>query len=132
MMLRRDRLLLSVTLTAIFTADLYFVLLPKLRDRQPGPGNGGCLCPQSRGTNFTLAGYNGLTIPWFSNITSIDLQGKGVGATDNPTDWGSKLGRLFAHPLYNIQTPELGLEERLMQSEELMEYYRRKVLRWER
>uniref|UniRef100_A0A674EVP1 FAM20A golgi associated secretory pathway pseudokinase n=1 Tax=Salmo trutta TaxID=8032 RepID=A0A674EVP1_SALTR len=92
--MRRDRLLLAVTLTAIFTADLYFVLLPKLRHRQPGPGNG--------------------------------------GSTDNPTDWGSKLGRLFAHPLYNIQTPELGLEERLMQSEELMEYYRRKVLRWER
>nr|XP_046210567.1 pseudokinase FAM20A-like [Oncorhynchus gorbuscha] len=132
MMMRRDRLLLAVTLTAIFTADLYFVLLPKLRQRQPGPGNGACLCPSSRGTNFTLAGYSGLTIPWFSNITSIDLQGKGVGATDNPTDWGSKLGRLFAHPLYNIQTPELGLEERLMQSEELMEYYRRKVSRWER
>uniref|UniRef100_A0A8C7CKG5 FAM20A golgi associated secretory pathway pseudokinase n=1 Tax=Oncorhynchus kisutch TaxID=8019 RepID=A0A8C7CKG5_ONCKI len=132
MMMRRDRLLLAVTLTAIFTADLYFVLLPKLRQRQPGPGNGACLCPSSRGTNFTLAGYSGLTIPWFSNITSIDLQGKGVGATDDPTDWGSKLGRLFAHPLYNIQTPELGLEERLMQSEELMEYYRRKVSRWER
>ncbi|CAB1313163.1 unnamed protein product [Coregonus sp. 'balchen'] len=132
MMMRRDRLLLAVTLTAIFAADLYFVLVPKLRHRQPGPADGGCLCPSSRGTNFTLAGYSGLTTPWFSNTTSVDLQGKGVGATDDSTDWGSKLGRLFAHPLYNIQTPELGLEERLMQSEELMEYYRRKVSRWER
>lgn len=132
MMLRRDRLLLSVTLTAIFTADLYFVLLPKLRHRQPGPGDGGCICPSSRGTNFTIAGYSGLTTPWPSNTTSMDLQGMEVRATDNPTDWGSKLGRLFAHPLYNIQTPELVLEERLLQSEEVMGYYRRKVSRWER
>lgn len=45
---------------------------------------------------------------------------------------GSKLKRLFGHPLYNIRLPELTPDERLLEEEELMEYYRRKVSRWER
>lgn len=40
--------------------------------------------------------------------------------------------RLFSHPLYNIQTPALGPEERLLQVEQLIDYYRRKVSHWER
>lgn len=124
-MMRRDRLFLATTLTAIFTADLYFVLLPKLRSISQGSGHF-CSCGPK---NLTLPGQEGLATPQLSNWTS-DLAL--VGTTADPTDRGSKLGRLFAHPLYNIQTPALGPEERLLQAEQLMEYYRRKVSRWER
>lgn len=123
--MRRDRLFLAATLTAIFSADLYFILLPKLR----GMGRGSkrlCSCGPD---NLTLPGQGGLATPQLSNWTSASPL---VGTTTAPMDGGSKLERLFAHPLYNIQTPALGPEERLLQAEQLMEYYRRKVSRWER
>ncbi|KAF0025262.1 hypothetical protein F2P81_022143 [Scophthalmus maximus] len=71
----------------------------------------------------------GLATPRLSNWTSVSPL---AGTTAHPADGGSKLERLFAHPLYSIQTPALGPEERLVQAEQLMEYYRRKVSRWER
>ncbi|XP_029383256.1 pseudokinase FAM20A [Echeneis naucrates] len=124
-MMRRDRLFLATTLTAIFTADLYFILLPKLRSMGRGSRQF-CLCGPN---NLTLPGQEGLATPPLSNWTS---ESPLVGAITDPTDGGSKLDRLFSHPLYNIQTPVLGPEERLLQAEQLMEYYRRKVSRWER
>ncbi|XP_022598023.1 pseudokinase FAM20A [Seriola dumerili] len=124
-MMRRDRLFLAATLTAIFSADLYFILLPKLRSIGRGSGQF-CSCGPN---NLTLPRQEGLATPQLSNWTSGSPL---VGATTDPTDGGSKLARLFAHPLYNIQTPALGPEERLLQAEQLMEYYRRKVSRWER
>lgn len=123
--MRRDRLFLAATLTAIFSADLYFILLPKLRSVGQGSGHF-CSCGPD---NLTLPRHGGLATPQLSNWTSLlplDY------AMSEPTDGGSKLGRLFAHPLYNIQTPVLEPEERLLQVEQLMEYYRRKVSRWER
>uniref|UniRef100_A0A6Q2Z3X6 FAM20 C-terminal domain-containing protein n=1 Tax=Esox lucius TaxID=8010 RepID=A0A6Q2Z3X6_ESOLU len=130
-MMRRDRLLLVVTLGAVFTADFYFILLPKLRPRQQGPGEH-CLCPLSRGPNLTLGGYSAVDTPWLSNASFVDLQATWFEGLDDSTEGLSKLGRLFAHPLYNIHTPELGAEEKLLQPEDLMGYYRRKVSRWER
>lgn len=123
-MMRRDRLVLATTLTAIFSADIYFILLPKLRSVGQGSGNF-CQCGPN---NLTLPRHGGLATPQLSNWTSGQLD----GTTPEPADGGSKLGRLFAHPLYNIQPPVLGPEERLLQAEQLMEYYRRKVSRWER
>ncbi|KAK1881110.1 Pseudokinase FAM20A [Dissostichus eleginoides] len=121
-MMRRDRLLLAATLTAIFSADLYFVLLPKLRSAGLGSGD---FCPCGS-DNFTLPRHGGLATPQLSNWTLY-------GTTFEPADdGGSKLERLFSHPLYNIETPVLGSEESLLQAEQLMEYYRRKVARWER
>ncbi|XP_029312778.1 pseudokinase FAM20A [Cottoperca gobio] len=119
--MRRDRLFLATTLTAIFSADLYFILLPKLRSVGLGSGYF-CLCGPD---NLTLPRHGGLATPQLSNWT-LD------GTTSEPADWGSKLERLFAHSLYNIQTPVLGAEERLLQTVQLMDYYRRKVSRWER
>ncbi|XP_044035705.1 pseudokinase FAM20A isoform X2 [Siniperca chuatsi] len=124
-MMRRDRLFLAATLTAIFSADLYFILLPKLRSVGQGSGHF-CSCGHN---NLTLPRHGGLATPQLSNWTSVPPLD---GTTSEPTGGGSKLGRLFAHPLYNIQTPVLGPEERLLQAEQLMEYYRRKVSRWER
>lgn len=124
-MMRRDRLFLAVTLTAIFSADLYFILLPKLRMVGQGSGHF-CSCGTN---NLTLPRHGGLATPQLSNWTSLPPLD---GTTSEPTDGGSKLGRLFAHPLYNIQTPVLGPEERLLQAEQLMEYYRRKLSRWDR
>lgn len=124
-MMRRDRLFLAATLTAIFSADFYFILLPKLRSLGHTSGDL-CTCGHS---NLTLPVQGGLATPQLSNWTSVLLLD---GSTPEPADGGSKLGRLFAHPLYNIQTPALGPEERLLQAEQLIEYYRKKVSRWER
>ncbi|XP_069012014.1 pseudokinase FAM20A [Embiotoca jacksoni] len=125
-MMRRDRLVLAATLTALFSADFYFILLPKLRSRGQIWGHS-CSCGP---TNLTLPRHGGLASPRLSNWTSLELL---LDAdTPEPADGGSKLERLFAHSLYNIQTPVLGPEERLLQVEQLIEYYRKKVSRWER
>lgn len=123
--MRRDRLVLAVTLTAIFSADLYFILLPKLRRAGLNSGHS-CSCAHK---NFTLPKLESLATPQLSNWTSAPPL---EGTTPELDDGVSKLERLFSHPLYNIQTLELGPEERLLQAEQLMEYYRRKVSRWER
>lgn len=124
-MMRRDRLFLVVTIAAIFSADLYFFLLPKLQSMRQGSEHV-CSCGSN---NFTLPRLGGLASPQLYNWTSSQPM---EGITSEPADRGSKLERLFAHPLYNIQTPVLAPEERLVESEQLMEYYRRKVSRWER
>uniref|UniRef100_A0AAQ5Z862 FAM20 C-terminal domain-containing protein n=1 Tax=Amphiprion ocellaris TaxID=80972 RepID=A0AAQ5Z862_AMPOC len=121
-MLRRDRLFLAATLTAVFSADLYFILLPKLRSLGRPHS---CSCGPG---NLSLPRQGGLATPLLSNWTSVPLPDS---ATPEPADGGSKLEKLFAHTLYNIQTPSLGPEERLLQAEQLIEYYRRKVSRWE-
>lgn len=124
-MMRRDRLFLVVTVAAIFSADLYFFLLPKLQSMGQGSEHL-CSCGSD---NFTLPRLRGLASPQLYNWTSVQPV---EGATSEPADRSSKLERLFAHPLYGIQLPVLAPEERLMESEQLMEYYRRKVSRWER
>ncbi|KAI3364971.1 hypothetical protein L3Q82_001141 [Scortum barcoo] len=124
-MMRRDRLFLAATLTAIFSADLYFILLPKLR--MVGHRSGHlCTCGPN---NLTLPRHGGLATPQLSNWTSLPLLD---GTTSEPSDGRSKLERLFAHPLYNIQTPLLEPDEWLLQDEQLMEYYRKKLSRWDR
>uniref|UniRef100_A0A7N8Y0U5 FAM20A golgi associated secretory pathway pseudokinase n=1 Tax=Mastacembelus armatus TaxID=205130 RepID=A0A7N8Y0U5_9TELE len=123
--MRRDRLFLATTLTAIFSADLYFILLPKLRSMGQGSRHI-CSCGPR---NLTFSTQRDLTTPDHFNWSyKLPLD----GTTSHPTDGGSKLGRLFAHPLYNIQTPALGPEEKLLQEEHLMEYYKRKVSWWDR
>ena len=113
------------TLTAIFSADLYFILLPKLESVRHGPGRS-CSC---RPDNFTIPRLGGLTTPLLSNQTS--LQPVDINVTE-PVAEGSKLEKLFVHPLYNIQFPGLTSEERLLEAEQLMEYYKKKASRWER
>ncbi|XP_031595539.2 pseudokinase FAM20A [Oreochromis aureus] len=125
-MMRRDRILLAVTLTAVFSADLYFILLPKLRSKGLTSGHS-CSCGANKLTLPPSQG--GLATPQLSNWTSAPLLD---GTTSEPAYGGSKLVRLFSHPLYNIQTPALGPEERLLQVEQLIDYYRRKVSHWER
>ncbi|XP_041828938.1 pseudokinase FAM20A [Melanotaenia boesemani] len=125
-MMRRDRFLLVATLTAIFSADLYFILLPKLRSLRQTSGQT-CTCASS---NLSLPILEGIATPQLSNWTYASLQ-DGTTISGN-VDIGSKLEKLFAHPLYNIQTPALGPEEKLLQVEQLIEYYKKKVSRWER
>ncbi|XP_077406170.1 pseudokinase FAM20A [Vanacampus margaritifer] len=116
--MRKDRLLLAVTITAIFSADLYFILLPKLRNAGEG-GRHFCPCRRS---NFSLPGQ-------FSNWTAFTLQDADPSGLSNGS---SKLDRLFAHPLYNVRNPALGPEEKLLQADQLMDYNRKKMSRWER
>ncbi|KAG7506374.1 hypothetical protein JOB18_004008 [Solea senegalensis] len=125
-MMRRDRLVLVATLMAILSADLYFILLPKLRSIVRGSGQF-CSCGHS---NFTLPTLEGLATPQLFNWTLASTLT--LATTTDPAHGGSKLGNLFAHPLYNIQTPPLEPEEKLLEGKQLMEYYRKKVSRWER
>lgn len=116
---------MAATLTAIFSADLYFILLPKLR--MVGHRSGDfCTCGPN---NLSLPRHGGLATPQLSNWTSLPLPD---GTESEPSDGRSKLERLFAHPLYNIHTPVLDPDEWLLQEEQLMEYYRRKLSRWDR
>lgn len=121
--MRRDRFFLVASIAAIFSADLYFVLLPKLQSMGHGTEHS-CPC---RSSNFTSSRRGGPRI--ISNWTS---PGPVSGVAPEPADGSSKLERLFAHPLYDIQILELSPEEKLLEPEQLMEYYRRKVSRWER
>ncbi|KAL7857289.1 hypothetical protein SRHO_G00161880 [Serrasalmus rhombeus] len=113
--MRRDRFLLAITLTTVLVADVYFVLLPRLRDWYHLSRNG-CTC---QGVNFSIE-YQGQTSQ------------KWTSGSNTTFEQESKLERLFSHPLYNIRLPELAPDERLLEEEELMGYYRRKVTRWER
>ncbi|XP_072311678.1 pseudokinase FAM20A [Eucyclogobius newberryi] len=121
--MKRGRLVVVAILTTIFSADLYFVLIPKLRSFSHGSL---CSCPLS---NVTLPGHRGLALPRFSNWTSSTTLE--TTATVTEENVGSKLERLFAHPLYNIQAPaqEAG---RLFEVEQLMENYQKKVSKWDR
>lgn len=119
--MRKDRLLLAAVLTAVFSADFYFILLPKLQSRRRP-----CACAPTDG-NLSLPRLEGLATPRLSDWTL-----PGIVPPSEPAGGGSKLERLFAHPLYNIQTPALRAEERLLQVEQLMEYYKKKVSHWER
>ncbi|KAL4605034.1 pseudokinase FAM20A [Arapaima gigas] len=129
MWMRRERLLVAVTLAAVFAADVYFVLLPKLREKYSGEG-GGCPCSEAQGDRRAS--------PWLSNSSAAATRGgQGRSATSFPTGTGgkeptSKLKRLFGHPLYNFRSPDPGAEGILLRTEELMSYYKRKVSRWER
>ncbi|XP_008436017.1 pseudokinase FAM20A [Poecilia reticulata] len=125
--MRRDRFLLAATLAVLFSADFYFILLPKLQSRRHRAANS-CSC--SPDSNLSLPRLETLATPHLSNWTHAILSS--AATTPEVDDGGSKLQRLFSHPLYNIQTPELKPEEKLLQVKQLMEYYRRKVSHWER
>ncbi|XP_072523850.1 pseudokinase FAM20A [Salminus brasiliensis] len=112
--MRRDRFLLAITLTTVLAADVYFVLLPRLRTWYHLSRNG-CTCQAVNGS-----------------VRSEGQVGHKWTPSTNFTEQGSKLERLFGHPLFNIRLPELVPDERLLEEEELMGYYRRKVTRWER
>jgi len=113
--MRRDRLLVAVTLVTLLAADIHFVLLPRLKSWYLLPRES-CEC---RVTNGSLDN-GGATTSTSQNFTPVS------------TERSSKLERLFGHPLYNIRLPELGPDELLLQREELRNYYKRKVSRWER
>ncbi|KAL0180279.1 hypothetical protein M9458_025721, partial [Cirrhinus mrigala] len=115
--MRRDRLLVAVTLVTLLAADIHFVLLPRLKTWYHLP-RGSCACGV---TNGSLENGGATSVSWTTsqNFTTVS------------TERGSKLDRLFEHPLYNIHLPDLGPDERLLQEEELMTYYKRKVSRWE-
>lgn len=131
--MRRDRLLVTLALATVFSADVYFVLLPKLREKYPGDE---CTCPSTGIANISQGG--GTEVPqWTLNSSTVTRDSLGVFGIGKPVEtggkiWASKLEKLFAHPLYNIRSPDPGPDEVLLQSEELMGYYKRKVSRWER
>lgn len=120
--MRRERFFLVASITALFSADLYFVLLPKLQRITRG-WERSCPCGSA---NLTTAGRGGLHSS--SNWTSSSLTSSNKAASPR----GSKLERLFAHPLYDIHILPLAADERLLEKEQLVDYYMKKVSRWER
>lgn len=116
--MRRDRLLVVVTLVTLLVADIHFILIPRLKTWYHLPRES-CTC---MGANGSWANGVPVTDLWLVNQTSTLV----------PTEQDSKLERLFRHPLYNIRLPNVGPDELLLQHDELMNYYKRKVSRWER
>ncbi|XP_066471236.1 pseudokinase FAM20A isoform X1 [Tiliqua scincoides] len=112
---RRDRLLILLLLGALLSADLYFHLWPQVRRRlaQAGGAGGepGCSCP------------GGAAPPPPSSAAPRPEQASSSQAG------GSKLRRLFAHPLYSAPDEPA---EKLLSGQEALRYYRRKVARWNR
>ncbi|XP_061471610.1 pseudokinase FAM20A isoform X2 [Rhineura floridana] len=117
--LRRDRLLILLLLGALLSADLYFHLWPQVRRRlaRAGADKPRCSCPAEAPAAFPSPK------PSTRPPESAD---KDEGSTQAA---GSKLQRLFAHPLYSA--PE-GPAEKLLSGQEALRYYRRKVARWNR
>ncbi|XP_034049243.1 pseudokinase FAM20A [Thalassophryne amazonica] len=124
--MRRGRLILSAFLMVIFSADFYFILLPKLSRMTRGSRD---VCSCSLNDNLSLPNQGGLATPPLSSWISVPPLD---GVKTNHRYEGSKLERLFAHPLYNIHTTALEPDETLLQMKQLMEYYSRKVAHWDR
>ncbi|CAM5155929.1 unnamed protein product [Eretmochelys imbricata] len=107
--IRRDRLLILLLLGALLSADLYFHLWPEVRRQLAGAEPG---CPCLRAPRPALPPSP---------------------AAASPSARGSKLRRLFAHPLYRApEQPPRGPEETLLSRQEAVRYYRRKMVRWNR
>ncbi|XP_026567033.1 pseudokinase FAM20A [Pseudonaja textilis] len=114
---RRDRLLILLLFGALLSADFYFHLWPQMR-RRLGPANTAeprCSCPAEAAA---AAGPKLRTRPPASASANRSSQA-------DP----SKLRRLFAHPLYSA--PERP-SEKLLNGQETLRYYRRKIARWNR
>lgn len=115
---RRDRLLILLLLGALLSADLYFHLWPQMR-RRLAPAETAeprCSCPAEAAA--AAAGPKLRTRPPASASANRSRQAD-----------RSKLRRLFAHPLYSA--PE-GPAEKLLNGQETLRYYRRKIARWNR
>ncbi|MBN3300591.1 pseudokinase FAM20A [Amia ocellicauda] len=125
MWMRRDRLLVTAILGSLLTVDIYFVLLPKLQEKYLKED---CTCQES-GSRAEGRWHNS------SSAVPGGTRGPGITPVAHQTwarDSRSKLQQLFDHPLYNIRTPALKPEELLLQTEESLSYYKRKVSRWNR
>ncbi|XP_029424263.1 pseudokinase FAM20A isoform X2 [Nannospalax galili] len=132
--LRRDRLLTLLLLGALFSADLYFHLWPRvqrqLRPRERPPG-----CPCSRRASSPApapAAASRVPDAVAHNFSRAGPEAEHPkGGRRGPR---SKLQALFAHSLYHVleEPPLLGPEDSLLASQEALRYYRRKVARWNR
>ncbi|XP_005992213.1 pseudokinase FAM20A [Latimeria chalumnae] len=137
MLLRRDRLVITLLIAAIFTADVYFNILPKLQERLSGES---CPCQNSKSPsplagvsdregwlNSSAAAPSPSAPQPFNRSRQQEQERLGPAAPGR-----SKLQKLFAHPLYNIDGPELGPQDLLLNKQEAIHYYKRKVARWNR
>ncbi|KAK6478272.1 pseudokinase FAM20A-like isoform X1 [Huso huso] len=131
MWMRRDRLVVTLILATGFIADLYFNILPKVQEKY---FKNDCTCQDFKTTGESNSSSRDY---WQNPSTDTRLPitseaGTLLSAQTQTGAIGSQLQRLFSHPLYNIQTPDLRPEEYLLQREETLNYYIRKVSRWNR
>ncbi|XP_075034050.1 pseudokinase FAM20A [Mixophyes fleayi] len=102
LLLRRDRLLLVLVLSALLGADIYFHLWPEIQIRL----SRGCDCKtHSPGVNTTAE--------------------TGQGTTSSHI--GSKLQQLFSHPLYQEQGTKSIPQDLLLHPQETIRNYKRRV-----
>ncbi|XP_077019789.1 pseudokinase FAM20A isoform X2 [Tamandua tetradactyla] len=132
--LRWDRLLTLLLLGALLSADLYYHLWPQVqRQLRTREDPRGCPCADRRSSaarDSTAASPDrGPAVPNFSQAGSPTESDSG-----GRSGRGSKLQALFVHPLYSVseEPPLLGPEDLLLASQEALQYYRRKVARWNR
>ncbi|MGH0126085.1 UNVERIFIED_CONTAM: hypothetical protein FKN15_016300 [Acipenser sinensis] len=127
MWMRRDRLVVTLILATGFIADLYFNIFPKVQEKY---FKNDCTCQDFKATGESNSSSRDY---WQNPSTDTSLPITSEAGTQTQTGAiGSQLQRLFSHPLYNIQTPDLRPEEYLLQREETLNYYIRKVSRWNR
>ncbi|XP_060058627.1 pseudokinase FAM20A isoform X2 [Erinaceus europaeus] len=140
---RRDRVRSLLLLGALLSADLYFHLWPQVRRRLSPPERlRGCPCagrasspaPDSAAASSDpRAAAHNLSRAGVGAGVGVGV-GAGAGAARGGGGPGSRLRALFAHPLYRApdEPPALGPEHLLLDSQEALRYYRRKVARWNR
>ncbi|XP_059804507.1 pseudokinase FAM20A-like isoform X1 [Hypanus sabinus] len=108
---RRNRFLILLLLSAAFTVDLLFNILPKLQQRRRS-GRGQCPCAELRGASLSPANSSsGTRARWHLSPTL------------------SKLRQLFSHPLYRAQSPNRGLGDFLLERDAAVKFYEHKAKR---
>ncbi|KAM8945716.1 pseudokinase FAM20A [Pelodytes ibericus] len=112
--LRRDRLLMLAALSVLLAADFYFHLWPQLLLRL----GRSCECSESPPSRDS-------TIP--AEQEQRDTPGTRV-KLQSPGGTVSKLRDLFSHPLYHTQVTMPSTEDRLMNPQESLRSYRKRVV----
>ncbi|XP_073418791.1 pseudokinase FAM20A [Dendrobates tinctorius] len=110
-LLRRDRLLLVLALSALLGADIYFHLWPEIQVRL----GRGCVCQDS------VQHVHGATISSASH----------TAAPTKPYT-GSKLQHLFSHPLYQAAGTKPLAEDLLLNAHETVRSQKKRVARFNR
>nr|XP_048302059.1 pseudokinase FAM20A isoform X1 [Myodes glareolus] len=132
--LRRDRLLALLLLGALFSADLYFHLWPRVqRQLRPRENPAGCPC-SGRAPSASLHSAAASRDPGTAAHNFSQARPGAEHPSRGHPSPRSKLQALFAHSLYQVseEPPLLGPEDWLLASQEALRYYRRKVARWNR
>ncbi|XP_068119686.1 pseudokinase FAM20A [Hyperolius riggenbachi] len=119
-LLRRDRLLLVVALSALLAADFYFHLWPEIHTRLSRD----CDC-QTGNTTAPATPPSHIEAP---GLTTSHAAGQALWSTESlPVSGDSKLQNLFSHPLYQAPSTKPPAKELLLNQPEAIRSYRKRL-----